>query len=107
MLDTYLIGLFESGLNDEWWAHAGRCFCFYRNVVDILAPEYGRPEETAFKRRFGYDFRGPLINFGAEILYKPISEADKSRTHQMSAKLLRVFLWVMWNVVVVLGPEMY
>ena len=38
--------LVQSGWNDEWWAHACRCFCFYRNVVDILAPEYGRPEET-------------------------------------------------------------
>lgn len=45
-------------------------------------------EETTYKRRFGYDFAGPLIPFGAHVEYLPITEEDKARCHQFGSKML-------------------
>jgi len=73
----------QSGLAAKWWPEAMNCFCFLRNVV--LALEGG---DTAYKKRFGSDFAGPLIPFGAMVKYHPITQKDKGRVHQMSDKLL-------------------
>ena len=52
-----------------------------------------RGEETAFKRRFGFDVAGPLIPFGAHVEYLPITEEDKARRHQFGSKMLQgIFL---------------
>ena len=40
------------------------------------------------EKRFGEDFKGPLIPFGAEIQYKPIAQKDKERLHQFGSKML-------------------
>ena len=53
--------LVQSGLNEEWWDYAMQCYCFLRNTVDLLVDG-----ETAWKKRFGVDFDGPTIPFGAE-----------------------------------------
>ena len=45
-------------------------------------------DETAHKRRFGIDYLGPLIPFGAEISYLPITDKDKARCHQLGSKTL-------------------
>jgi len=64
------------------------CFCFLKNVVDLLDDD-----KTAYKRRFASDFSGPLIPFGAEVSYLPITDKDKARTHQFGSKmLLGIFL---------------
>ena len=73
----------QAGLDEKWWPEAMNCFCFLRNVV--LALEGG---DTAYKKRFGSDFTGPLIPFGAMVKYHPITQKDKGRVHQMSDKLL-------------------
>lgn len=73
----------QSGFADAHWKEAMNCFCFLKNVVDILWTNM-----TAYKMRFGEDFRGPVIPFGAEIQYYPTSEDDKGRLHQMGDKLL-------------------
>ena len=80
--------LVQSGLSDKWWPEAMNCFLFLRNAVTVL--EDG---STAYKNRFGADFKGPLIPFGASVHYLPITPKDKARTHQFGSKLLRgVFL---------------
>ena len=66
-----------------WWVEAMVCFCFLKNVVDLLING-----ETAYFNRFGVNFDGPIIPFGAEIAYLPISQKDKARVHQMGDKLL-------------------
>ena len=44
--------------------------------------------DTAWKRRFGTDFLGPTILFGAEVLYKPSSPEDNKRVYKFGNKLL-------------------
>ena len=38
--------------------------------------------------RFNEDFRGPIIPFGAEVHYFPLSQKDKARVHQMADKYM-------------------
>ena len=72
--------LVQSGLEEAWWPQAMQCFCFLKNAVDRLDDG-----QTAFKRRWGEDFDGPLIPLGAEITWKPISQTDKKRLHSLGA----------------------
>ena len=58
-------------------------YCFLRNVVDILHDGI-----TAYQRRFGQPFRGPIIPFGAEVEYYPINPADKKKLHTFDQKIL-------------------
>ena len=73
----------QSGWNDEWWPYAMRAYCFLRNVVDVLYQG-----QTSYHTRYGEDFRGPIIPFGAEIQYKPISPKDQKRVHKVGTKML-------------------
>ena len=75
--------LVQSGFDEAWWGEAMKCFCFLKNVIDQTS------EETAYKRRFGYDFAGPLIPFGAHADFLPSSKADKARVHQFGSKMLQ------------------
>ena len=75
--------LVQSGLAAKWWPEAMACFCFLKNVT--LALQDG---ETSYRKRFGSDFSGPLIPFGAKIKYLPITQKDKERVHKYSDKLL-------------------
>jgi len=75
--------LIQSGLDDAWWPQAMACYCFLKAVVDILDDD-----KTAFERRYGSSFAGPLIPFGAEITYLPITDKDKSRLHQFGSKVI-------------------
>ena len=75
--------LVQSGFDEAWWGEAMQCFCFLKNVVDQTS------EETAYKRRFGYDFDGPLIPFGAHVAFLPSSKGDKARCHQFGSKMLQ------------------
>ena len=59
------------------------CYCFLRNAVDIQ-----KDEKTAYEKRFGSPFSGPLIPMGAAIDYKPSSDKDSRRTHEFSASVL-------------------
>ena len=75
--------LVQSGLNEEWWEYATECYCALRNVVDLLIDG-----ETAWKKRFGIDFTGSSIPFGAEVLYKPSSKEGFKRVEEFGNKLL-------------------
>ena len=49
--------------------------------------------KTAFEKRFGVDFDGPIWAMGIEIEWLPQSKADKARIHSFGKKKLEgVFL---------------
>ena len=75
--------MIQSGLNYEWWEQATKCYCFLRNVVDVLVCG-----NTSWKKRFGEDFKGPIIPFGAECKYKPIYDEYKKRLHKLGSQML-------------------
>ena len=77
------VTLVQSGLHDVWWGEAMMCYCFLRNVVDIL-----KGGQTAFEKRWGQKFTGPIIPFGAQIAYKPSSKKDQQRIHEFGPKWL-------------------
>ena len=80
--------LVQSGFSDEWWVSAMTTYCFLRNVVDLLVGGH-----TAYFNRFGIDYSGPVIPFGAEITYQPISPKDLTRVHGFGDKRLHgIFL---------------
>ncbi len=59
------------------------CYCFLRCIVDILADG-----KTAYFNRFGIDFPGPKIAFGAEVRYKPASPKGQEGIHKFGDKML-------------------
>ena len=61
----------------------GQCYCYLRNIQDLLSE--GR---TLYERRFGKPFKGPIIPFGSLVEYYPISAKDQSRIHQFGKKVL-------------------
>ena len=65
-------------------SHGGQKLCYVSACFDQLDGE-----ETAYKRRFGYDFAGPLIPFGAHVEFLPSSKEDKARCHQFGSKMLQ------------------
>ncbi len=44
--------------------------------------------KTVYHNRVGEAFRGPIIPFGAEITYKPITDKDGARVHKVGAKVV-------------------
>ena len=82
--------LLQSGLDNEWWADSTECYCYLRNIQDLLSDG-----KTPYERRFGMPFEGPIIPFGAMVEYQPISAEDLSRLHQFGKKSLQgIFLWL-------------
>ena len=60
-----------------------RCFCFLHCYADKLWDG-----TTAYEKRFGTPFKGPLIPFGAEVDYKPSSKKVINEMHPFGSKLL-------------------
>ena len=52
--------LLQSGLHKKWWADSMECYCYLRNIQDLLPDG-----KTPCERRFGVPFNGPVIPFGA------------------------------------------
>ena len=75
--------LLQSGLDEKWWADSTECYCYLRNIQDLLSDG-----KTPYERRFGIPFNGPVIPFGAIIEYHPVSAKDPSRLHQFGPKVL-------------------
>ena len=75
--------LLQSGLENGWWADFMECYCYLRNVTDLLS---GR--KTPCERRFGGPFNGPVIPFGAMVEYHLFSSKDIPRLHQFGPKVL-------------------
>ena len=79
--------LLQSGLPEDWWQEAMDCYCFLRCVHDQLNAG-SDSSSTAFELRFGHQFKGPIIPFGAQIEYKPSQQSDIFRLHQFGKKML-------------------
>ena len=77
--------LLQSGLDEKWWADSMECYCYLRNIQDLLCDG-----KTRYKRRFGGPFNEPIIPLGAIVEYHPISAKDLSRLHQLGPKVLPV-----------------
>ena len=75
--------LLQSGLDKEWWADSMECYCYLRNVTDLLSDG-----KTPYERRCGQPFKGPIIPFGSLVEYYLISAKDHSRIHQFGKKVL-------------------
>ena len=75
--------LLQSGLNNEWWADSMECYCYLRNIQDLLSDG-----KTPCERRFGMSFNGPVKPVGAMVEYHPISAKDLSRIHQFGPEVL-------------------
>ena len=56
--------LLQSGLDERWWAGSMECYCYLRNVQDLLADG-----KTYYGRRFGEPFKSLIIPFGAMVEY--------------------------------------
>ena len=80
--------LLQSGLDEKWWADSMECYCYQRNVQDLLPDG-----KTPCEKRFGEPFKGPVIPYGAMVEYHPTSPKDQARIHQLGKKvLLGIFL---------------
>ena len=75
--------LLQSGLDEEWWADSMECYCFLRNIQDLLSDG-----KTPYERRFGMSFDGPVIPFGAMVEYHLFSAKDLLWLHQFGPKVL-------------------
>ena len=75
--------LLQSGLDENWWADSMECYCYLRNIQDLLSDG-----KTPYERRFGQSFKGPIIPFGSLVEYHPITAKDQSRIHQFGKKVL-------------------
>ena len=60
-----------------------RTFTFLHNCVDKLADG-----TTPYQNRFGTPFKGPILPFGCEILYKPSSAKVQNQMHPFGSKML-------------------
>ena len=56
----------------KWWADSTECYCFLRNVQDLLADG-----KIPYERRFGEPFQGPVTPCASMIEYHPISAKDQ------------------------------
>ena len=59
------------------------CYCFLRNIEDLLSDG-----KTPYERRFGMPFNGLVIPFGAMVEYHPISAKDQSRLNNFGPEVL-------------------
>ena len=80
--------LLQSGLDEKWWACSMECYCYLRNIQDLLSDG-----KTPHERQFGERFKGPITPFGSMIEYHPVSAKDLSSLHQFGNKVLpEIFL---------------
>ena len=78
--------LLQSRLGNEWWADSMECYCYLRNIQDLLSDR-----KTPYERPLGLPFNGQVIPFGEMVEYLPVSAKDQSRLHQFGPKVLPGF----------------
>ena len=82
--------LLQSGLDEKWLVDSWECYCYLRNIQDLLADG-----KIPYERRFGEPFKGPTIPLGAIMEHHPTSECDQSRVHETWQECLtRDISWV-------------
>ena len=72
--------LLQSGPDNEWWADSMECYCYLRNIQDLLSDGKTGGSECHFD--------GSVFPFGAMVEYHPISAKDTSRLQQFGPKVL-------------------
>ena len=70
-------------LERKWWAVSMECYCYLRNVQDLLADG-----KTPHERRFGEPFGGAVIPCGSMVEYHPFLPKDILRLHQFGPEVL-------------------
>ena len=78
--------LLQSRLDEKMWADSMECYCYLRNLQDLLSDG-----KTPYGRRFGVPFNGPVVPFGALVECHPISAEDLSRLDQLAQKSCQVY----------------
>ena len=53
--------------DEKWWADSMECYCYLRNIQDLLSDG-----KTLYERRFGVPFYGSGVPFGAMVAYHHI-----------------------------------
>ena len=74
--------LLQSSLDEQRWGDSMECYCYLRNIQDLLSDG-----NRTYEKRFGMSFNGPVIPFGAVAEYHPISSREPSRLHQFGPKV--------------------
>ena len=77
--------LLQSGLDEMWWADSMECYCYLRNIQDLLSDG-----KTPYERRFGVPFNGPVIPFWSNGRISPYAK-DLSRLHPFGQKSCQVY----------------
>ena len=75
--------LMQSNLDEKWWADSMKCYCYLRNIQDLVSDG-----KTHCERRFKEPFKGPIIPFGSLVKYHSMSTKDQSRIHQFGKRVL-------------------
>ena len=75
--------LVQSGLQESWCAGAMEFHFHLRNVQDPLAGG-----KTFHARWFNPPLDGPIISFGAEVVFHRFSAKDQGRVHHFGTKVL-------------------
>ena len=70
--------LLQAGLTAKWWPYATRHWAHSHNCE---LRSYGDSLDNPYHRRFGYEFEGLRIPFGAKVWYKLSSAILTSATH--------------------------
>ena len=92
----------QSGWNDEWWSFAMSCYCFLRNVVDLLVEGI-----TPWEKRFGSPFQGPLIPFELKLIINQFLQKIRKSFTKWDQSYYLVFFWDITKDLVVLGQGMF
>ena len=79
--------LLQSGLDENWWADSMECYCYLRNIQDLLSDG-----KTPCERRVGMPSNGPVIPFGAMVEYHPISAKGPFATASIRHKSLARYI---------------
>ena len=58
--------LLQSGLGNEWWADSMVCYCYLRNIQDLLSDG-----KTPYESRFWKPLNRPVVPFGAMVELPP------------------------------------
>jgi hypothetical protein len=69
----------------EWWIYAVRHFSWSYNIVE-------RNGNCPYRRRFGKDFAGPIIPFGARVNFLPDGPLNERRSKWATRTMIGVFL---------------
>ena len=76
---------FGKACEDLSWNHSLHVCTTLRNVTDLSSNG-----KTPCGRRFGQQFKGPIVPFGSLVEYHPVTAKDQSGIHQFGRKVLIV-----------------